>query len=304
MAGLGGAATLGAVKRALTATLSKAGISEATLEARMLMGAACGYESAQLIAHSQDVIDPQAFEALQGFETRRLSGEPISAILGYRDFWKDRFIVTDDVLTPRPETEGIIDAAVHLYSDQQSPCDARVPTRILDLGTGSGAVLLSLLREFPKAQGLGIDISEAALSVARRNSKALDLPAIFQSGSWLSGLTQSFDLIVSNPPYISTQALQGLETEVIQHDPHIALHGGDDGLDPYRAILAGISARDKVVLMSGGWLIFETGFDQAQSVAQMMTEAGLKAVHIYTDLSGIERIICGQKADEYRFPSN
>jgi len=275
--------TLNAAKRAVIEALKAGNIETPALDTRILLREATGLSGADLIAASDEAIRPETYEHLQALVQRRLSGEPISAILGRREFWKDEFIVTGNVLTPRPETEGIIEAALSLPI---------TPTDILDLGTGSGALLLSLLREFPKAFGTGIDISDPALDVARSNAKRLGIAARFLKGSWLSGVDESFDLIVSNPPYITSKQMESLEPAVLSYDPDLSLWGGEDGLDPYREILAAITPGGPLIL--GGHLIFEVGQGQASTVASMMTLSGFQAVVIKRDLSGIERIIHGQ----------
>ncbi|TFL17880.1 peptide chain release factor N(5)-glutamine methyltransferase [Jannaschia formosa] len=211
---------------------------------------------------------------------RRAAREPVSHILGRRAFWAHEFEVTPDVLDPRPETETLVEAALEGEL-----------TTVLDLGTGSGCILLSLLAARPEAQGLGTDISEAALAVARRNAEALGLAAraTFRRADWLSGIDGAFDLIVSNPPYIAAAEMAGLSPEVLR-EPHAALTPGGDGLDAYRVIARDAPAR----LAPGGRLMVEIGPTQADPVQDLFRQAGLADLRVQTDLDGRNRVVCGK----------
>lgn len=277
--------TINSARRLLRRNFEEAGIEDAALEARILVGHAAEMDPAMLAAHGTDFLLPEQFEAVSDYAARRLSGEPSDMILGYRDFWKDRFTINADVLSPRPETEGIIEQAVKMLPPRQN-----ADIDILELGVGSGALILSLLREYPKARARGVDISEAALDVARGNAAALGLDCAFMQSDWLDAVQGRYDLIVANPPYIDSAAMAQLSAEVRAHDPHIALHGGGDGLDPYRIITGAATASLKP---SGGVLIFEIGFDQGRSVADMIRAAGLSGVEVIKDLSGHDRVVCG-----------
>jgi release factor glutamine methyltransferase len=202
----------------------------------------------------------------------------VAQLLGYRDFWKHRFIVTPDVLDPRPDTEALVAEALR-----------RPFARVLDLGTGTGAILLSLLAERPAATGLGTDLSEAALTVARRNAAALRLAdrADFAPADWFAGVAGQFDLIVSNPPYIAAAEMAGLAPEVRDWEPHLALTPGGDGLDAYRAIARGAGAH----LAPGGRLVVEIGAAQGAAVAAIMAGAGLGPVRVLPDLDGRDRVV-------------
>jgi release factor glutamine methyltransferase len=217
---------------------------------------------------------------------RRLAGEPLSRIVGRRGFWTLDLEVTQDTLDPRPDTETVVEAARDMILLTRTK-DAAL--HILDLGTGTGAILLALLAEFPNACGLGVDISPAAIAVAQRNAEhaSLDQRARFQQGNWIAGLSGQFDLIVSNPPYIPSAEIPGLDREVRDHDPLLALDGGNDGLACYRSILPGIPA----LLASDGFAILEFGQGQGASVQPLAEAAGLSVVEFRNDLSGIERSI-------------
>lgn len=211
---------------------------------------------------------------------QRAGRVPLSHILGYRDFYKHRFIVTGDVLDPRPDTETLIEAAL-----------AHPFARVLDLGTGSGCILLSLLDAQGQATGVGTDISPAALDIARQNSAALQLEdrADFVQSDWFEKVTGAFDLIVSNPPYIAAAEMAALQPEVQFYEPRIALTDEADGLTAYRVIMQ--SAPD--YLGSGGRLIFEIGPTQGAAVTALMKDAGFADIRVIPDLDGRDRVVAG-----------
>jgi release factor glutamine methyltransferase len=213
---------------------------------------------------------------------RRARGEPVSRILGRRAFWNHDFAVTPDVLDPRPDTETLVEIALE-----------RPFTRVLDLGTGSGCILISLLAERPGSTGLGTDVSAAALEVARRNAEATGVAdgALWRMADWWDGVEGRFDLIVSNPPYIAEAEMDGLQREVRDWDPRGALTSGGDGLCAYRAILAGLDRH----LEPGGRLLLEVGAAQGAAVAAMAREAGLTRVAVHPDLNGRDRVVSGEK---------
>ncbi|UWQ17159.1 peptide chain release factor N(5)-glutamine methyltransferase [Jannaschia sp. M317] len=220
--------------------------------------------------------------ALAAAVARRSLREPVSHILGLRAFWKHDFEVNGDVLDPRPDTETLVEAAL-----------AEPFGRVLDLGTGSGCILLSLLDERPDATGLGTDISEAALAVARRNATRLGIPnrAELRQGDWLSGIEGTFDLIVSNPPYITATEMADLHPEVHRWEPHLALTPGGDGLDAYR-----ILTRDAPEhLTPGGRFMVEIGHQQAPAVTALFQAAGLAEIRVLDDLAGKNRVVSGRK---------
>jgi release factor glutamine methyltransferase len=225
-------------------------------------------------------------QMLEGLILRRLAGEPVDRIIGHRGFWTLDLLVSPAVLSPRPDTETVVELARDL-ARQRFPAHQKL--RILDLGTGSGAILLALLSEFPDASGLGIDISPAALDIAERNAalNALSGRALFKPGSWGEGITEHFDIIVSNPPYIPTGELAALEREVRNHDPHLALDGGKDGLDPYRAIFPQLHH----LLKPEGIAVFEIGYGQDQSIPALATASNLYCLQLKADLSRIPRAL-------------
>lgn len=235
-----------------------------------------GHESRLIWAHVAG--DSAAFAALVA---RRAARAPLSHLLGYRDFYDHRFIVTPDVLDPRPDTESIVAAAL-----------ADPFTRVLDLGTGSGCILLSLLAARAQATGLGVDLSDAALAVAAQNRSALGLDqrATLVRSDWFAAVTGRFDLIVSNPPYIAATEMAGLQPEVRLHEPHLALTDGADGLSCYRIIAAGAGAH----LAPGGRLIVEIGPTQASAVSALFRAAGFTDLRVIPDLDGRDRGIAGR----------
>ncbi len=211
---------------------------------------------------------------------QRAGRVPLSHVLGHRDFYKQRFIVTSDVLDPRPDTETLVEVAL------QEPF-----ARLLDLGTGSGCILLSLLDQHDQATGIGTDISQAALDVAMRNCAAIGLgsSASFIQSDWFAAVDGQFDLIVSNPPYIAAEEMDDLQPEVRLHEPRIALTDEADGLTAYRKITAGAPAH----LRPSGRLIVEIGPTQAAAVSGMMADAGFQAIRVIPDLDGRDRVVLG-----------
>lgn len=234
-----------------------------------------GHESRLIWAHV--VGDAARFAALVA---QRAARAPLSHLLGYRDFYNHRFVVTPDVLDPRPDTESIVAAAL----DQPF-------ATVLDLGTGSGCILLSLLAEMPQAKGVGVDISDAALVVALRNRTALGLGqrAAFVRSDWFADVTGTFDLIISNPPYIAAAEMAALQPEVRLHEPHMALTDHADGLSCYRIITAGASAH----LAHGGRLIVEISHSQAADVSALFIAAGFADPIVIRDLDGRDRGVAG-----------
>lgn len=247
------------------------------LDAELLMAHAAGMARGDLLLRLGDMETPEAFVALID---RRLAREPVSHITGRRDFWTLELTVTPDVLTPRPDTETLIEAAVAHFAGTPGP------GRILDLGTGSGALLLAALDQWRGATGLGVDISPAALEVARGNAERCGLAenAVFRQGDWFTGIDECFDLILANPPYIATGT--ALPPEVGEHEPALALFAGADGLDAYRTLAPGLAAR----LAPGGMAAIEIGFDQQDSAARLFVAQGL-TISVLTDLAGRPRCI-------------
>jgi release factor glutamine methyltransferase len=257
--------------------------SNAALEARVLAAHAWGMTPEALVLHSAE---PRDQAALGDLLERRLRHEPVAQILGTKDFWKQTFTVTRDVLTPRADSETMIEELLRLRTDKAAPL------RILDLGTGSGCLLLSTLGEYPNASGVGVDASEAALAVATKNAAALGLGtrAALQCSNWCSNVEGTFDVVLSNPPYIPRAEIATLDTDVQGFEPHSALDGGVDGLDCYRAISAQILPH----LNPGALLLFEVGAGQADDVAALGVAHGLTLISITSDLAGIPRIVAFQ----------
>ena len=273
------------VMRDAALRLQAAGVEGAWRDTRLLLAHALGIEPIDVIMREMEDVEPVGLTAFEAAVQRREAGEPVSRIRGWREFYGRRFRVTPDVLDPRPETELLVDVAI-----------ARLPRdgRVLDLGVGSGCILLSVLAERSDASGVGGDISAAALEVARVNASVLGVAvrAEMIEGGWDVALPGRFDLLLSNPPYIPAAAMAGLAREVVNHDPHLALTPGGDGLDPYRTILA----RVPDLLAPGGWIGFEFGLGQAPAVSDLMEGAGLEVVEAMRDLAGIERAAFGRRS--------
>ena len=270
-----------------------ASIDTADLDARVLACEAAKVSLEKFISDPQESVDNQQLLRAIEFRKRRLAGEPVARILNVREFWSQDFSLNAATLVPRPETEFLVEAAVCWIKSEQlkSP-------RVADLGTGSGCILVSILGEIPAATGIGVDISGEAIEAALSNAATARVAdrAAFRLGSWVEALDGTFDLIVSNPPYIPTEDIDALEIGVAQYDPRIALDGGPDGLDAYRVIGAG--AGDK--LSTGGGLIVEIGMGQAQAVVTIMELNGFEPLDqykIYLDLAGVERILVFQKRE-------
>ena len=276
-------ATVGTALQAAVGRLSAAGIDTARLDARLLLGDVLQLETAHLVAHPERPLAAAEGERFRDLIERRCRHQPVSQLLARREFWGLAFRVTADTLIPRPETEIVVEQALAGIADRSRPL------RILDLGTGTGCLLLALLHELPQATGLAIDSSPGALAVARANADALGLAgrAEFRLGTWTDGLTESFDLIVSNPPYISTPDMEQLVPEVACHEPHLALHGGWDGLDCYRAIGGGLAG----ILRPDGRLLLEIGADQGDSVPAVFAAAGFRCAARHNDLAGLPRCL-------------
>src|SRR5580704_14606201 len=250
----------------LEKTFQISGIENPAREARISLCTASGLSPVALIIDPGEPLGSAASK-VQEVAARRAAGEPLSRIVGKREFWGLSFAITRHVLDPRPETETIVEAALSILSDRRND-----PLLILDLGVGSGALLCALLTEFGAARGLGVDISADAADVARGNLQACGLRprAEIRVGDWTIGLVGRFDLIVSNPPYIPTADLAGLPREVRDFDPSLALDGGIDGLDAYRRILP----ESKRLLAPDGWLLAELGAGQAPDVAAIANQCG------------------------------
>lgn len=261
-------------------TLRAAGIEDAPRDARILLAHAIGIKTSRLTLVMPDPLTAEAATRFSALIERRAARQPVSHLIGGREFYGRWFKVTPQVLDPRPETEELV--ALALQQDFQS---------VLDLGVGSGCILLSLLAERPAAQGVGVDMSEGALQVAAENGKSIGVsPRLSLSKSdWFSAVTGRFDLIVSNPPYITETEMAQLSPEVATWEPDLALTPGGDGLSPYREITK--TAPD--YLHAGGRLIVEIGYRQGADVAAMFTAGGFEQVAISQDMSGKDRVVRG-----------
>jgi len=280
--------TYDALLRDTAAALGAAGIDNARFEARLLMAHATGRPVEALIARGREEVPAQVVEAVRTLTARRVKREPMAHILGEREFWGLPFKVTPDVLVPRPDSETVIEAALKLMTDRMRAW------RILDLGVGSGCLLLALLKEFVNARGVGMDVSGQALAVAQLNADALGLaaraslmPGDWRQAEWWRALGGPFDLVVSNPPYIESAAIDALMPEVARFEPRLALDGGEDGLAAYRLI-----ARAAPELVGvGGYLVVEAGDGQALEITEILRAAGLSPRVPIKDLGGIDRVI-------------
>ena len=266
--------------------LGAAGVENAPRDARLLLAHALGIEPVQVILRETDAVDPVVLTQYETLVQRRLAGEPVSRIRGCREFYGRKFGVTPAVLDPRPETELLVAEGMTRLPDGG---------RVLDLGTGSGCILLSVLAERPDASGVGVDISPAALDVARANAAALDVArAEFILGSWDAALRSDggpFDLVLSNPPYVADAEFDGLAKDVRAYDPKLALVGGGDGLDPYREILDLVDR----LLKPGGSIGFEFGWRHGEEVRSLMEGAGLTGVILFRDIAGTPRAAFGRR---------
>jgi release factor glutamine methyltransferase len=278
-----GGVTLGAAFHAAARTLAAAGVTSAQLDARLLLGRVLGVGPVEIVAEPERPVDPAAGRALAGLVARRAAREPMSHILGVREFWGLEFTVTRDTLDPRPDSETVVEEALAGIGGRGRPL------RVLDFGTGTGCLLLALLAELPAARGIGVDRSVAALAVARANAVRLGLGdrAAFVAGSWGDSLAGRFDLIVANPPYVRSAAITALAPEVARFEPRLALDGGADGLRCYRDLAPAIAR----LLEPNGVAALEVGDDQADDVVGIMAGAGLGEAAIERDLAHRPRCV-------------
>ncbi len=281
-------ATLGGAAHAAQRILAAAGIEEAGRDARLLVAAATGWATADIISHPERAVAATARARLAAMLARRAAHEPVSRILGEREFYGRRFALSAATLDPRPDSETLIEAVLAIAGREGWSEKA---IRILDIGTGTGCLLLTLLAELPNATGLGTDISREALATAAANGGELGLAdrATFELHDVLDGVAGPFDLVISNPPYIASGDIAGLSSEVRDFDPRAALDGGADGLDIYRRISAGLGP------VLTGWVVLEVGVGQADAVALLLQQAFVKTrkaeLSRHCDLGGHVRCV-------------
>jgi release factor glutamine methyltransferase len=269
------------------ARLEAAGIAGPVIDARLLVEAAAEASRADIVGDPYRELSSGQESTLEDYLSRRERREPVSHILGRKGFWKIMLAVTPDVLTPRPDTETVVEFVLRDFPQA-------APWSVLDLGVGSGAILLAILAERPAAKGLGVDVSEEALAVARDNAASLGLAGrlALLRGDWTEGLAdESFDLVVSNPPYIASDVIEMLEPEVRDHEPRLALEGGPDGLAHYRLLAPEILR----VLKPGGRFAVEIGYDQKNAVEALFREAGAFSLTTIKDLADRDRVVAGAK---------
>lgn len=267
--------------------LETAGLSGPVIDARLLVEAAAEATRADIVTDPYRALSPEQEARLEDYLARREHREPVSHILGRKGFWKILLQVDGRVLTPRPDTEAVVDEALKSFPEHAA-------WNVLDLGVGSGAILLAILAERPAAKGLGVDASEEALAVARDNAAALGLAGrlALLRGDWTEGLADhSFDLVVANPPYIASEVIETLEPEVSRYEPRLALDGGPDGLAAYRVLAPEILR----VLKPGGRFAVEIGYDQREAVEALFREAGAAGVRTIRDLGDRDRVVAGAK---------
>lgn len=277
--------TLRSLYQLTTKAFGDAGVENPQLDARLLLMHCYGLSHEFFITEQNKLFDGTLFTP---FLQRRLKHEPVSKIIGFKEFWSLPFITSADVLDPRPDSETLIESVLARVPDKGADI------RILDYGTGSGCLLLSLLHEYKNARGVGVDISEKAINVAAQNAQELGLDdrLTLINGSWDAPLQGEFDVIISNPPYIPTADLHDLRKDVTEFDPMLALDGGDDGLTPYPQILVSINQ----YLKKSGFFVFEHGVGQETDIANLITDSGLQTLDMTRDLSGRVRCVIGSRA--------
>lgn len=270
-------------RRTLERAFEAAALDAAALDARVLLCAALGIDHAGLVRDPQHLLGTAASQ-VQSFADRRLRREPVSRILGYKEFWGVRFALDPAVLDPRPDTETLVEALLRHASGEP-----RLERKILDLGIGSGAILCALLQNFAEAFGVGVDLSPRACAVARDNliSQGVASRALVVCGNWASPIRGGYDFIVSNPPYIVRNEIARLAPEVGEHDPFLALDGGEDGLSAYRSLIPSLPG----LLAADGVVALEFGAGQRLDVEALLRASGLRPFEIRPDLSGEDRVV-------------
>lgn len=275
--------TAGAIARALTERFTAAGIDTARLDARLLVAEVLGVAPDRVALAPDTPLSPAQAAQVEALAARRAAREPMSHILGRRGFWTLTLKVTADTLDPRGDTETLVEAVLNRIPDRAAPL------RVVDFGTGTGAIVLALLSELPNATGIAVDKSPAALEVARENAITLGLAprTRFVLSDWGSELDERADVIVSNPPYIPDQDIDALEPEVAGYEPRLALAGGSDGLECYRRLVPQMAR----MVRPGGIVAVEVGAGQADDVAELFRAAGLHGPALARDLGGVDRCV-------------
>jgi release factor glutamine methyltransferase len=268
--------------------LAAAGVESAALDARLLLADATRLDAAQLIARGGEPLSELAATAFHAHLERRLAGEPVARILGAKEFWGLSFGLSAATLVPRPDTEILVEAALELAAGRE------VGLSICDLGTGSGAILVALLKELPQAHGVATDISAEALAIAKENAERHGVAGRmrFEAVDFADGPEGPFDIVVANPPYVRSADIAGLAAEVRDHDPRPALDGGPDGLSAYRKI----AGRADALLGEEGALVLEVGAGMGKAVAALLRAAGLDEIEVRTDLSGGARVLVARRS--------
>lgn len=280
------APSLGVALRRTKTLFEESGIETASLDARLLVAHAFGCDPTDLIWKEQASVSDAFDDRLRELVERRLNREPVAYILGRREFWNSEFVVTRDTLIPRPDSETVVEAVLELIPEKNSQ------QRVLDVGTGTGCLLVSLLQELPQAKGVGIDVSPAAISVARTNCNRLHVLDRVQLivSDWFSKVEGRFDIVVANPPYIVDKDIKGLDPDVRDHEPKLALAGGSDGLNSYRIIAESLST----VLKRNGFAVIEIGVNQSRTVCETFEAEGFAIHSIKKDLGDRDRCIVVQ----------
>ena len=273
------------IQRKLYNNFLTIGIETPELDARIILKEVLSLDDKDLILKESLDIPEEMIEKIITIESRRLNGEPISKIFKKRDFYNSTFVISNDVLDPRPETELIVEIA-------NSYINRNEVKNILDLGTGSGCILLSILKENRMINGLGIDLSKEAISIAKQNSKKLNLEtqSNFLVSNWMSSVNYKYDLVVSNPPYIASEDIKKLSKSVKIYDPILSLDGGDDGLNSYRLIASDL----KRIISMNALIIIEIGYNQSLEVIDIFKKNDFKLIKKYNDINGLDRVLTFQ----------
>lgn len=283
--------TVGALLSAASKRLATSGVESARREARLLLAQILGCDPQKLFREPELPVGERHRQAYDELLVRRLAGVPLSRLRGWREFWSLRFALSPGTLDPRADSETLIEAALQRFEQPDAPL------RILDLGTGSGCLLLALLSEYPNAWGLGIDLSPDAAGTALENARdlALNDRAAFLCGDWTAALDRGgsgkFDLVISNPPYIGRAELEGLVPEVRLHDPHLALAGGHDGLACYRDLIPQVCD----LLREDGVMLLEIGSSQAEAVRGLLARSEWKGIEVIKDLAMRDRCVVARR---------